>query len=47
MSIHTYEYTHTYFIPMSTSKKFNRLDLEIYKVSHQERLTVDDDVVFH
>jgi hypothetical protein len=42
MSIHSYEYTHAHFIFMSTSEK--RFDIEIHKVGHQERLTVDGDI---
>jgi hypothetical protein len=35
--------THTP-IPISTFKRLGRFDLEIHKVGHQERLTVDGDV---
>jgi hypothetical protein len=46
-STHPYEYKHTHPTPMSTSKKLSRFNLEIHKVSHQEHLTVDGDIVFH
>jgi hypothetical protein len=42
--IHPYEHTHTHPTTMSTSERLNRLDLEIHKIGHQERLTVDGDV---
>jgi hypothetical protein len=45
MSIHPYKYMHTHPITMNTSKRLSRIDLEIHKVGHQERLTVDEDVV--
>jgi hypothetical protein len=45
MSTQLYKYTHP--ISMSTSERLSELDLEIYKVGHQERLTVDRDVVSH
>jgi hypothetical protein len=38
---------YVHHISMSTSEKLSRLDIEIYKVGHQERLTVDKDVVSH
>jgi hypothetical protein len=47
MSIHPYEYTHAHPTPMSTSERLSRLDLEIHKVGHQERLAVDVDVASH
>jgi hypothetical protein len=42
---HQYMYAHT--TPMNTSKRLSRFDLEIYKVGHQERLAVNEDVVSH
>jgi hypothetical protein len=42
-----YEYIRTHFIPMSTFKRLDRLYFEIHEVSHQEHLTVDEDVVYH
>jgi hypothetical protein len=47
MSTHLYEHTHAHPTPMSTSERLSRLDLEIYEVSHQGRLTVDGDVASH
>jgi hypothetical protein len=47
ISIHSYEHMHVYTIPMSTSERLNRLDLEIHKVDHKERLAVDGDVNSH
>jgi hypothetical protein len=47
MSTHIYEYTYTHTISISTSERLKRLDLEIYEVGHQERLTVDGDVASH
>jgi 5-formaminoimidazole-4-carboxamide-1-beta-D-ribofuranosyl 5'-monophosphate synthetase len=44
MSTHPYKYTYTHHIPMSTSERLKRLDLEIHEVGHQERLAVDGDV---
>jgi hypothetical protein len=41
---HSYEHTYAHPISMSTSKRLNRLDLEIHKVDHQERFAVDGDV---
>jgi hypothetical protein len=45
MSTHPYEHTHVYVIPMTTSERLSRLDLEIHEVDHQECLAVDGDVV--
>jgi hypothetical protein len=47
MSTHLYEHTHVYPAPMSISERLSRLDLEIHEVGHQERLTVDGDVISH
>jgi hypothetical protein len=47
MSTHSYEHTHAHHIPMSTSEKLSRVDLEIHKVDHQERLAVNGNVVSH
>jgi hypothetical protein len=47
MSTHPYEHTHAHPTSMSTSERLSRLDLEIYEVGHQERLTVDGDVTSH
>jgi hypothetical protein len=47
MSTHPCEHMYAYPIPMSTSKRLNRLDLKIHEVDHQERLTVDGDVASH
>jgi hypothetical protein len=47
MSTHIYEYTYAHHIPMSTSERLSRIDLEIHKVGHQERLTVDGNVASH
>jgi hypothetical protein len=41
---HPYEHTYAYSIPMSTSNKLSRLDLEIHEVNHQEHLAVDENV---
>jgi hypothetical protein len=32
---------------MSISKRLDQIDLTIYEVGHQERLTVDGDVASH
>jgi hypothetical protein len=45
MSTQPYEYTHP--THMSTSERLNRLDLEVYKVGHQERLVVNKYVAYH
>jgi hypothetical protein len=47
MSTHPYEYMHAYLIRMSTFERLSRLNLEIHEVGHQERITVDEDVVSH
>jgi hypothetical protein len=47
MSIHPYEYTHAHPTYMSTYERLSRLDLEIHKVGHQERIDVDRDVTSH
>jgi hypothetical protein len=41
MSTHLYEHMYAYPIPMSISKRLSRLDIEIHKVDHQERIAVD------
>jgi hypothetical protein len=35
---------YTQSICMSTSERLNQLDLEIYEISHQERLAVNENV---
>jgi hypothetical protein len=47
MSIYPYEHTHAHPIPMITSERLSRHDLEIHEVGHQERLAVDRDVASH
>jgi hypothetical protein len=47
ISTYPYKYMHTHSTPMSTPEIVSQLDLEIHKVGHQERLTVNGDVVFH
>jgi hypothetical protein len=47
MSTHLYEHTHTHRIPISTSERLNRLDLEIHEVGHQERIAVDGNIASH
>jgi hypothetical protein len=42
MIIHPYKYIHLHSTSMSTSKKLSRLELEIHKVGHQERIAVDE-----
>jgi hypothetical protein len=44
MSTHPYEHTHTHSTSVSTSERLSRLDIEIHKIGHQERITVDEDV---
>jgi hypothetical protein len=39
--------TYTHPISMNTYERLSRLDLEIHEVSHQECLTVDEDIVSH
>jgi hypothetical protein len=34
MSTHLYKHTNTYPIPISTSERLNRLDLEIHEIGH-------------
>jgi hypothetical protein len=46
-STYPYEHTHTHPTSMSTSERLSRLDLEIHKVGHQERLAADGDVASH
>jgi hypothetical protein len=38
------KHTDVHSTPMRIFERLSRLDLEIYKVDHQERLTVDGDV---
>jgi hypothetical protein len=47
ISTHHYKYTHVYTTLMIISEILNRIDLEIHKVGHQERLVVDGDVAFN
>jgi hypothetical protein len=47
MSTHIYEYIYTHTISISISERLKRLDLEIYEVGHQKRLTVDGDIASH
>jgi hypothetical protein len=47
MITHPYKYIHIQLTPTSIFEMLSRLDLEIYKVSHQEHSIVDGDVVFH
>jgi hypothetical protein len=47
MSTHPYEHTHTHSTSVSTSERLSRLDIEIHKIGHQERITVDGDVASH
>jgi hypothetical protein len=47
MITHLYEHMYAHLIFISIFKILSRLDLKIHKVSHQERLTVDGDVVFN
>jgi hypothetical protein len=47
MSTHPYEHTHAQLTPMNTYERLSRLDLEIYEVGHQERLTVDGGAASH
>jgi hypothetical protein len=47
MITHSYEYIYVYHIYMSISERLRRLDFEIHEVGHQERFTVDGDIVFH
>jgi hypothetical protein len=47
MIIHFNEHTHVHFILMSNYKRLSWLDLNIYEVGHQERVTVDGDVASH
>jgi hypothetical protein len=41
MSTHLYEHIHAHSIPMSTSERLSRLDLEIYKIDYQEHIAID------
>jgi hypothetical protein len=45
MITHPYKYTYSHHISMSTSERVSRLDIEIHKVDHQERIVVNRDVV--
>jgi hypothetical protein len=47
MIIHHYEYIYVHFTPMTTSEKLSQINLEIYKVDHQKRLTVNGNITFH
>jgi hypothetical protein len=39
--------TYAHPISMSIFERLSRLDFEIYKISHQEHLIVDRDVISH
>jgi hypothetical protein len=39
--------THTHTISMNTFKRLSRLHLEIYEVSYQKRLAIDEDIASH
>jgi hypothetical protein len=47
ISTHPYKHTYAQSIHMNTFKRLNRLDLEIPEIGHQERLTVNKDIVSH
>jgi hypothetical protein len=47
MNTHSYKYTYAHPTRMSTSKKLSRLDLEIHKVDHHKRLTIDRVITSH
>jgi hypothetical protein len=47
MSTHPYKHTYAHHTLISISERLSRFDLEIHEVSHQERLTVDSDIVSH
>jgi hypothetical protein len=47
MSTYPYEHMHTHSIPVRTSERLGRLDLDIHKVGHRERLVLDGDVTSH
>jgi hypothetical protein len=47
MSTHSYEHTHAQFILIRAFERLNRLDLEIHKVGHQERLIIDRNISSH
>jgi hypothetical protein len=47
MSTNLYEHTHAHPTTMSTSERLSWFDLQIHKVDHQERFTVDRDVASH
>jgi hypothetical protein len=38
---------YTHHTLMSIFKRLSRLDFEIYKVGHQERIAIDEDVASH
>jgi hypothetical protein len=33
--------------PINISERLDRIDLEIHKVGHQDRFTIDEDVAYH
>jgi hypothetical protein len=47
MSIHPYEHTYAYLIPMISYEKLNRLNLKIHKVDHQECFALNIDIGSH
>jgi hypothetical protein len=47
MNTHIYEHIYAHSILMSTSERLSRLDLEIYEVGYQERLTVNENITYH
>jgi hypothetical protein len=47
MQHYLYEHMYAYSIFISISERLSRLNFEIHKVGHQERLTIDGDIVYH
>jgi hypothetical protein len=42
-----YEHMYVYSIFISIFERLSQLNFEIHKVGHQERLTVDGDIIYH
>jgi hypothetical protein len=47
INTHLYEHIYAHSILMSTSERLSRLDLEIHKVGHKERLTINGNITYH
>jgi hypothetical protein len=45
--MYSYEYMYVHLFFINIFKRLGRLNLKIYEVGHQERLTVNEHVIYH